>query len=371
MDSIVQQGARQGLENMLGFKPGEKITIVTDKATMAETENAFVEVAKEITGETNVTVYVLEDYGQRPLAEVPKGLAESARNSNVTMFVAQSLGDELETVRRPLIKTAVGAGAAHGHCPGFTRNMMMEGMAADYNVVYALSRALHDILSDVKRISVSNDAGTNLVVDTLKHFPWVYSQPITRGSWANLPDGEIFCAPYNVNGTAVLDGCVGDFLGEKYGNIGKSPIYVNIHAGMAVEIKCPEDKDLENDFKTYVMNLDGKREFLTRKVGEFALGTNLGIENITGNLLQDEKLGFASHIAFGDPLADDDSNAGYSCKGHIDGLMIRPTVKADGKTIMDKGQYAESVMRETLKYLPTGYSLSKDKLSFVAPSAVA
>ncbi len=371
MDSMVRQGALQGLENMLGFKAGEKISIVTDRKTAEETQNAFVEVAKDITGDPNVTVFVLEDYGERPLSSVPPGLVDAVKQSKVTMFVAQSLGQELETVRRPLIKTATSSGAAHGHCPGFTRNMMAEGMAADYNVVYGLSHALFDILSGVKRINVTSDAGTNLIVDTKKRFPWIYSQPIKRGTWANLPDGEIFCHPYNVNGTAVIDGCIGDHLGPKFGCIGKTPIYVNIQSGMAVSISCPGNPALEKEYSEYVFNSDKKRDFLTRKVGEYALGTNLGVKTLTGEMLQDEKCGEASHFAFGDPLDDDNSEARYSCLGHIDGLLMRPTVKGDGRVLMDKGKYTKEVLAQTIKYLPTGYKFDEDSLSFTVPDAVA
>lgn len=370
--SKVFAGARQGLENMLSLKSGEKVTIVTDFATMNETQDAFVEVAKQITGKDNVTIYVLEDSGERPLKAMPNGLDASVMASDVTMFVAQSMGEELDTVRRPMMKAVSKSSARHGHCPGFKKRMMMEGMAADYNIVYALSKALVDLLSNTRRINVTTPKGTNLIVDVdSQHFPWVPSQPVKKGQLANLPDGEVFCTPYNVNGTAVIDGCVGDFLNEKYGHIKDTPIYVNIQAGMAVDISCLGNKDLEYDLRTYVFNLNGKKEFLTRKVGEFALGTNLGVTGFMGKMLQDEKCGRAIHFAFGDPLDEDGTGAGYECKGHIDLVVVDPTVKANNSMIiMDNGLYTEEVMRHTLKYLPSGYALSKieEKLTFVKVS---
>lgn len=367
MNPLLEKGARQGLENMLGLKPGERVCIVTDIKKKEETENTFVEVAKQITDPENVIVYILEDYGERPLKQIPGNLVEDAKKADVTMFIAESIGEELETVRKPLFITATKNGAAHGHCPGFTREMMLQGMATDYNIVYALSHALFDILSKAHRIITTSEAGTNLIVDRLVHFPWVYSQPIKRGKGANLPDGEIFCYPYNVFGTAVIDGCVGDIFAEKYGDISKSPVYINIHGSRAIEITCPKNKALEEELNRYVMNLDGKREFLTSFLGEFALGTNLGITGFIGNMLQDEKCGRASHFAFGDPIDHHGSKAGYTCKGHIDNLMMNPTVKADGVVIMDKGQYVEMVLREAFRYTPTGYMLAKDGLSFIAP----
>jgi leucyl aminopeptidase (aminopeptidase T) len=363
---MVENGARQGLENMLGLKPGEKVCVVTDHATAAETENAFPEVAKQITGEENVTVYVLEDYGERPLKEVPGVLEEGAKAADVTLFVAQSHGQELETVRKPFIKTAVTNGAAHGHCPGFTKKMMTEGMAADYNVVYALSATLNDMLTGVKKVSVLSDAGTDMAARLGDH-PWVYSQPIARGDMANLPDGEIFRFPLTVDGAAYVDGCVGDFLGEKYGSLADTPVRVKLCGGIAVEIECPGNPELEQDLNTYVFNLDGKREFLTRKVGELALGTNLGVVDPIGNMLQDEKCGKALHFAFGNPLSDHGTNAGYECKGHIDLLIMSPTVRADDLVVMERGQYTGPVLEKTLEKLPAGYRIAEGESGLLLP----
>jgi len=369
MDPMLEKGARQGLENMLGFKPGETITIVTDEATMEETQNAFPEVAAQITDHGKVRVRVLEHYGERPLTETPSQIVEDAKASDVTMFVARSLGEELETVRKPFINAAKDAKARHGHCPDFTSRMMSEGMAADYNVVYALSAALNQRLTGAHRVTLTTEVGTNLIVDTLKHFPWHPSKPIARGHSANLPDGEIFCFPYDVNGTAVVDGCLGDFFCELYGSIAENPVSFDIRSGMVLEegIRC-DIPEITYDLELYIFNQDGKREFLTRKVGEFALGTNLAITEPTGNLLQDEKLGNASHLAFGDPLDVHGTGAGYNCKGHLDVLIMNPTVKVDGEIIMDSGQYSEAIMRQALSHAPRGYSLSEDGKSFIAPA---
>ena len=253
--------------------------------------------------------------------------------------------------------------------------MMAEGMATDYNVVYALSAVVKDMLAGVRkvttrRISVTSEAGTNLIVDTLPDlFPWVASEPVKRGSMTNFPDGEVFCHPFNVNGTAIVDGCVGDDLCAKYGDLSKTPVLFEIQNSFVVDIVCPGNRTLQQELREYVWNEDGTRELLTRKIGEFALGTNIGLKEVIGKLLQDEKLGNAVHFAPGDPLAHAGTRAGYACKGHLDSLVIDPTVRVEGDVIMDKGKYTREVMERTLELLPQGYALSSDGLSFVAPAA--
>ena len=64
----------------------------------------------------------------------------------------------------------------------------------------------------------------------------------------------------------------------------------------------------------FLEHLDGARN--GRRVGEFALGTNVGISEPTGNLLQDEKLP-GLHVAFGDPY------------GHLTGAAWQSDVHVD------------------------------------------
>jgi len=135
---------------------------------------------------------------------------------------------------------------------------------------------------------------------------------------------------------------------------------IDIMSSMIYGATCEGNKNLEKEFLDYVHNRDNKREFLTRRIGEFAMGTNIFVDSILGNMLQDEKKGDAFHIAAGDPLADHGTGAGYGCKGHLDCLVMKPTVRADGLVIMEAGQYTEQVMRATLQHLPAGYSLAPD-----------
>ena len=42
---------------------------------------------------------------------------------------------------------------------------------------------------------------------------------ISPNKWGNLPGGETFTTPGEVNGTFVIDGVVGDYLCAKYGDL--------------------------------------------------------------------------------------------------------------------------------------------------------
>ena len=56
-------------------------------------------------------------------------------------------------------------------------------------------------------------------------------------------------------------------------------------------------------------------------MGEFAIGTNIGVERVIGNILQDEKFP-GVHIAFGDPYGAH-TGAPWKSATHIDVVGLR------------------------------------------------
>jgi leucyl aminopeptidase (aminopeptidase T) len=75
----------------------------------------------------------------------------------------------------------------------------------------------------------------------------------------------------------------------------------------------------------------------SNRVGEFAIGTNVGLTEIVGNFLQDEKFP-GVHIAFGDPYGFE-TGADWECPSHVDALASHATVAVDGRQIMENGHF--------------------------------
>jgi leucyl aminopeptidase (aminopeptidase T) len=72
-------------------------------------------------------------------------------------------------------------------------------------------------------------------------------------------------------------------------------------------------------------------------VGEFALGTNLAVQNVIGEILQDEKIP-GVHIAFGHPYSEH-TGARWSAPSHIDVVGRSFDVQVDGEPIMRDSRY--------------------------------
>jgi hypothetical protein len=95
---------------------------------------------------------------------------------------------------------------------------------------------------------------------------------ISPEKWGNLPGGECFTAPGEVNGTFVVDGVVGDWLCARYGLLASTPLTIEIAANRIV--RCSSlPTSARADFWAYTHTDEN-----SDRVGEFAIGTNLGID---------------------------------------------------------------------------------------------
>ncbi|MCP4452011.1 MAG: hypothetical protein GY809_11160 [Planctomycetes bacterium] len=114
---------------------------------------------------------------------------------------------------------------------------------------------------------------------------WVISDgQITGDNWKNLPDGEVLTAPRTAWGKVVVDGCLGDFFCDKYGLLKDSPVTYQLDNGRCLpgSVECT-DTQLKQDFDRYTFETDEN----ACRLGEFAIGTNIGLKHLIGNLLQD------------------------------------------------------------------------------------
>ena len=141
----------------------------------------------------------------------------------------------------------------------------------------------------------------------------------------------MFTAPRDVNGTFVIDGVVGDWLCARYGNLKDSPLTIAIEGSRLVEARS-DNARLRDDFWEYTHTDEN-----SDRVGEFAIGTNVGLTGVIGNILQDEKLP-GVHIAFGNPYGAH-TGATWWSSTHIDVVGTEFDIWVDDEQIMNRGRF--------------------------------
>jgi len=189
-------------------------------------------------------------------------------------------------------------------------------MRADFLTIDRLSQAVLDKVRNATYIRATTPAGTDIHAQLNPDYRWFKTSGIiSPEKWGNLPGGECFTAPGEVNGVFVVDGVVGDFLCREYGLLEREPLTINIEGNRITRITCA-NKKLEQEFWAYT-HLDENSD----RVGEFAIGTNIGVARVIGNILQDEKFP-GVHIAFGDPYGAH-TGAKWKSSTHIDVVGLR------------------------------------------------
>jgi aminopeptidase len=328
LDADLAPGARNAIRVCLRLQPAERITIITDEATrdIAAALQAEVE---EIGSEH--AVFVLENYDCRPLTNMPQVILEDLAQSQVSIFCAQTQRGELgsrmqmsDVVNRNRIR--------HGHMVNITREVMLEGMRADFRAIDELSQRVVERARQAKRITCRTPAGTDFAAELSPELKWLKTSGIiTPDKWGNLPGGEIFTSPANSNGTFVVDGVVGDYLCQKYGDLHDAPLTIVVKDNRIIDLQC-EHKELLEEFRAYTSTDEN-----SNRVGEFAIGTNTACTRVIGNILQDEKIP-GIHIAFGHPYAEH-TGANWFSKTHIDCVGRDFDIWFDGEQIMRQGKF--------------------------------
>ncbi len=218
------------------------------------------------------------------------------------------------------------------HMVSISHRIMCEAMRADFNEVDAISRRVHARASKAKKIVARSRAGSQIEATFDPEIKWLKTSGIISTSkWGNLPGGEVLTSPARVDGVDVADGVVGDYLCARYGDLERTPLAVTIENSRIVNIRC-DNRELAEDFAAYTSTDEN-----SNRVGEFAIGTNIAIENVIGNILQDEKIP-TLHLAFGHPYSEH-TGAKWSSTTHIDIVGRRFDIWFDDEQVMADSKF--------------------------------
>ena len=327
-DPELAPGARNAVRICLRVQPSEKVTLITDQAT----REIAASLAREIESVgARQQAFILEDLAPRPLVALPAEILDDMESSQVSIFAAQVQTNELKS-RMQMTEVVTRRQMRHAHMVNINRQIMLEGMRADYQKVDRISTRVLELVSVAKSITARTAAGTDLVAELNPNYKWLKTSGlISPEKWGNLPGGEVFTTPGEVNGTFVVDGVVGDYLCAKFGDLRRHPLTLRMKANRLTEARSA-NKELEHDFWNYT-HADENSD----RVGEFAIGTNIELRDVIGHILQDEKFP-GVHIAFGNPYGEHTGAEWYSST-HIDVVGTKFDIWIDDRQIMRQGRF--------------------------------
>jgi|SRR3989338_3596530 len=304
------------LKKCLGLKKDESFLVVTD-GKLFDIGKEFLEAAKRITKKTKlIKIQIPKVHGTEPSKEAAN---EMLNYDAEILITTKSLSHTNARIN------ACKSGARIVTMPGITKEILERAIDIDYSKLMKVHERLGGIIDKGKRVKITTELETslNFSIDGRKAFGRDSGLFTKKGSFGNLPTGEIFVAPVEgtANGVYAVD--------ASFASIGKlkKPINVFVEDGNAVKIEGCKAKELEK-----MLDSVGKG---ARNIAEFGIGTNEKAK-ITGNILEDEKAIGTCHVALG-------NNIGFGGKVnvqlHLDGIIKNPTITVDNKKILDNGKF--------------------------------
>jgi len=321
-------GACNAVETCLAVRPGEHVALIADEASRAVAASiaAALEDQKAL-----YTGLLLEDFGPRPMTLAPPDVLQALETADVGVLCMSPQPGEL-AARMAIVRVVERRQIRYAHMVGVTPQIMQQGMRADYRLVDRLSDKLRERMLRAETLTVKTEAGTEIAAHFDRGLDWVKTSGlISPRYWSNLPAGEVFTTPATVDGRFVCDATAGDHFNGKYGDLRTTPLVLEIEGARLVGVECAR-KDLEKEFWEYCHTDEN-----SDRVGELAFGTNLGLSEMIGILLQDEKFP-GVHIAFGDPYGSQ-THADWKSRTHVDVLTRNCDVWIDDDQIIEQGHY--------------------------------
>jgi len=309
MSDTLREAAETAVHQCMAVEAGESCVVVTDDKRRHVGETLY-EVACEVTDDAVLLRYPPgEQHGTEPPAPVAAAMADT------DVALAPTTKSLSHTRAR---KRATDAGARVATLPGITEEVMIAGLDADYETIARHCRAVHDRVADADEIRVTTPAGTDLTVAPGGR-SWLTDTGMVHadGDFSNLPAGEVFVSPETANGTYVVDGTM-----MPHGLI-EEPIRFEVEDGYVTHISDDAVRE----------QVDAGREQVGRdaaNLAELGIGTNVGVTDLVGSVLLDEKAAGTVHVAIGD-----DASIGGDTEAplHLDGIIRDPTVYADGTPV--------------------------------------
>ncbi|MEA2228511.1 MAG: hypothetical protein QOF04_2141 [Solirubrobacteraceae bacterium] len=309
LDRAVQTVVRR----CLAVAPDEDVVVVVDEP-LRDLGEKLRDAAQQAGGEAVLAVMAPRATdGAEPPAPVAEALAAC------DVFLAPASKSLSHTLAR---KRASERGARGATMPHVTPDMLARLMAIDFEALGTRSRAVARLLDEGAEAHVTCPRGTDLRLDLRGRRAIADDGDLTApGAFGNLPCGEGFIAPSGGEGTMVARSLAA--IGLTKGD----PARLTIEDGRLTAATGPEGEQL--------LAMLREHGDAGTNLAELGVGTNDRAQ-LTGNVLEDEKILGTVHVAFGASIA---IGGTVSVPIHLDCVVTEASLTVDGTPVLDAGRF--------------------------------
>lgn len=312
------------VENTLRLEPGQEVCIVTDTEVSPLVPFAIAGAVRAAGGTASV---VTMEPLPVPSAEPPRAIAAAMAECDFLINACSRSITHSDAAHRAYLERRI----RYVVMSNVTEDMLLRGAAtADFDVVRDISLKTQEALNAGTAVHITSDLGTDVTFDTTGRPFFPYYGEFRDGSTITVfPGGEVNTTPNedSGNGRIVFDA----FLMEV--GLLREPVVWELEEGRIVSV---EGGAQAREFERILETRGGE---FSRYIGELSVGTNYAARSI-GSALEDKEVYGRVHIACGTGVsaADGSWRARYQSTLHLDGIISRPTLTVDGKTVVKDGE---------------------------------
>lgn len=266
--------------------------------------------------------------GGRNTAEgsnVPAAVRRAAAAANRETYEARLASDWVGTLH----PTRSGAQQAQMSFHEY-QDFVYDAILRDWESLADEMAQLKDVLDAGEEVHISKvDDATDITME-IDDRTAVNSAASVAYDSHNLPSGEVFTAPYATEGEVVFDVPM-TVRGQRIQNV-----HLTFEDGEVVDYAADQGEDAIRD----VVETDEG----AKRLGELGVGMNRGIDQITDNILFDEKMAGTIHLALGRAYTSNlpEGETGNESDVHVDLLTDMRTdseFRVDGEVIQRNGVF--------------------------------
>ena len=313
MDDL-KRSAHIAVNVCMGVKPGETLLVITDEP-LRDIGYVLWESGVDVGAESMLMEMIpREGHGQEP----PEAVSEMMKMVDAVLCPTSKSLTHTKARRE-----ACQAGARVGTLPGITVEVMSRTLSADYHAIAERTRRVCEIIGGGREVHLTAPKGTDMTM-SIEGRECISSTGLilNPGDFGNLPSGEAYLAPLEgtADGVFVVDG--------SFAGIGvlQEPLRLEVQDGFVTNISGGKEAEKLRG----LLEPHGRDAY---NIAELGIGTNDAAQ-ISGILLEDEKVAGTVHIALGNNAS---MGGSVTVPVHLDGVIIGPTLKIDGHMIMKDG----------------------------------
>ena len=314
--SLLAPVSQKVIREVAQVRPGENILVLTDPLVSGRISTSLAEAVHLSGGIPSILVMPPSPY---PGAPLPSPAEQAVKGAEAVILatskpVAHAEVFSREKNHRRLISM-----------PGIMEESFIDGGGTmDLKELREITERVSRALEGKSHFALTSDKGTDATFTSRGRAFSCFSRPPVPAGFTMFPDGESIIAlqEKTLEGRIVLD----VFL-TGVGPL-REPIVFDLRKGRVERINGGIEAQLLREL------LEKYGDENSYFFGEFALGTNPKARFI-GSAGEDKKRIGTIHMSLGDDI---DIGGELKSKLHLDGVMGRPTLVADGQTLIEDGR---------------------------------